>query len=69
MNIYIYINSLSCIKVIRGENVSFRIASTRYCYVPLAFQGVYGCSNERSENGEGEDGSEISGGGERVKIA
>ena len=35
-----------------------------------AFQCVYGCSNEKSENGDEEDGSEISGGrGGKVEIA
>ena len=38
-------------------------------YVPLAFQCIYGCSNERDENGDGEERSEISEGGERVEIA
>ena len=38
--------------------------------MPLALQCVYGCSDERSENGDGEDWSEISGGGGgRVEIA
>ena len=35
-------------------------------YVILALQCVYGYSDKRSENGDGEDGSEISG---RGKIA
>ena len=30
---------------------------------------VYGCSDERGENGDGEDGSEISRGGEKGQIA
>ena len=34
-------------------------------HVPLAVQPIYGCSDERSENGDGEDVSEISGGRER----
>ena len=35
---------------------------------PLGFQCIYECSDQRSVNGDGEDGSEISGGGERVNI-
>ena len=27
-------------------------------HVPLAFQGIYGSSDERSENGDGEEGRE-----------
>ena len=29
---------------------------------------VYGCNDERGENGDGEDGSEVSGGGKRVRL-
>ena len=29
---------------------------------------IYGCSNERGENGDGEEGSEISRGGKLVEI-
>ena len=36
-------------------------------HVPLALKCIYGCSNERGENGDGEEGSESSGGGERVE--
>ena len=37
-------------------------------HIPLAFQGIYGCSDERGENGDGEEGSKISN-GEKVEIA
>ena len=40
---------------------------TRLYHVPLAFQRVNGGSNERTENGDGEDGSEISEGEKRMK--
>ena len=33
----------------------------------LAFQCIYGCS-DGGKNGEGKEGSEISGGGKRVKV-
>ena len=39
---------------------------TRFCHVPMAFQHVHGGSNERSENGDGENGSEIFRVGERI---
>ena len=38
-------------------------------HVPLAFQCIYGCSDARSENKDGEEGSEISEGGKIVEIA
>ena len=38
------------------------------CHVPLGIQCLYGCSDERSENGNREDGSEVSGGREIVEI-
>ena len=38
-------------------------------HVPLAFQFIYGLSDERGGNGDVKGGSEISGGGERVEIA
>ena len=37
-------------------------------HVPLAFQCIYGRSDERGEDGNGKEESEIPGGGERVKI-
>ena len=36
-------------------------------HIPLALQCIYGRSDEGSENGDGEEGSEISGGEKRVK--
>ena len=35
----------------------------------MAFQCIQGCDNVRRENGDREDESEISGGGESVEIA
>ena len=37
--------------------------------VPLAFPCIYIFSDERGENEDGEERSEISGGGKKVKIA
>ena len=37
-------------------------------HVPLAFQCIYGSSDERGEDGEGKEVSEISEGRERVEI-
>ena len=28
-------------------------------YVPMAFQCIYGCNDERGENGDGKEGSEV----------
>ena len=36
---------------------------------PLAFQRINGCSDEGGENGDREEGNEISGGGKRVENA
>ena len=38
-------------------------------HVPLALECIYGCNYEGVENGDGEEGSEISIGGKRVEIA
>ena len=38
-------------------------------HVPLALQCIYGDSDEGGENGNGEEGNEISGGRKRVEIA
>ena len=38
-------------------------------HVPLALQCIYGLSDEEGKDGDVEEGSEISGGGRRVKIA
>ena len=40
----------------------------RLYFVSLTLQYVNGCSDGRSENGDGEDGNEISGRGERMEI-
>ena len=45
-----YINSLACIRLTGCE--------TRLCHVPLTLQCVYGCSDERNENGDEEEGRE-----------
>ena len=37
-------------------------------HVPLALKYIIGCSDEGVENGDGEEGSEISRGGKRVDI-
>ena len=38
-------------------------------YVPLAFQCVYGCSDDRNENEDEKDGSKIFGKGGKMGIA
>ena len=54
-----YVGSLTCMRV---KEVSVKEwCDTRLCQVSLAFQRKYGCCNERSENGDREDGSDISG--------
>ena len=50
------------------EQCAAQCSETMLYHVPLALQCVYGCSKEGSENGNGEDGCEIFGGGERVEI-
>ena len=37
-------------------------------HVPLALRCIYGRSDERGENGDVEEGNEISRGGKRVEI-
>ena len=49
-----YVDSLICVRV--------QVSETGMHYIPLAFQCIYGC------NDDGKEGSEIPGGGERVKI-
>ena len=65
-----YVNSLACLRV-KGVEIfqNLKYCEARLCHAPLALYCVYGCSDERSENGAGENGSEVSGGGETVKIA
>ena len=38
-------------------------------HIPLTLQCIYGSSDEGGENGDEEEGSEISGGGKKVEIA
>ena len=64
-----YVNNLACVRG-KGESEYFKIDSnvkTRLRHVPLSFQPVYGCSDERSENRNGKQGGEILE-GERVDI-
>ena len=58
-----YINSLACVRVKRGESEGFRINSgVRQGYIcPLGSPMYIG--TQGGENGDGEEGSEISGGG------
>ena len=52
-----YVNNLACVKIKWVESECFKIDSgVRHgCIVSsLAFQCIYGCSDERGENGEGE---------------
>ena len=56
-----YINSLACVRVKGGES------DTEVYHVPLALQCIYECSDVGAENGDGEEWSEISGGGKRVE--
>ena len=60
-----FVNSIACVKLKEGESECFKIdeCEAKMHHVPLAFQCVYGGSDER-----GEDGDEINGGGERVEI-
>ena len=57
--------------VICSESEYFRINSgvRGAHHVPLALQCLYGCSDEGGEIGDGEERSEISGGGKRGMIA
>ena len=53
LGLSVFFNSLACERVKWGK--CFRIESgvRRGCYVSLAFQFVYGCTDERGENGMG----------------
>ena len=67
-----YVNILACVGVKGGESECFRISSgvRQGVYdVPLALQCIYGWSDEGGENEDGEEGSEISGGGKRMEVA
>ena len=59
-----YVNSQACVGVKGGESECFRIDNGVF-HVPLPLQCIYG---PEAENGDGEDGSEISEGGKRVEI-
>ena len=65
MEFSLYVNSLECKKSIKGgESEYFRIdhGVKQGCIVfPWLFNVYYGCSEEKDENGDGEDGSKISG--------
>ena len=58
-----YVNSLTYVRVKGAKRECFRIdigVNAWVYHVPLAFQCIYGCSGERSENGDGEEGIDIS---------
>ena len=57
-----YADGLACIRVKGGES------ETGVYHVPLAFQCIYGCSDEGGEDLDREEGSEISGRGESVNF-
>ena len=63
-----YVNSLACVRVKGGESECFKI-NRGVRQVLLALQCIYRRSDEGSENGDGEEGSEISAGWERMEIA
>ena len=42
---------------------------TRLYLIPLALQRLFGCSDERSESGDEEDGSKVSERGKRMETA
>ena len=63
--------SMYVYRVKHGESECFRIDSSvqQGCIMTSwFFNTVYGCSHESDENGDGEDGSKISGGEEKVEI-
>ena len=63
-----YVDSLACVKVKGGENAWFRIDSgvRQRCIMSPWLFNLYGCSDERGENGDRKEGIKIPGGGERV---
>ena len=66
-----YVDSSACVKEKGAESEQFRIDSggkTGVYHVPLAVQCIYSCSGEGGEDGNGKEGREIHGGGERVEI-
>ena len=57
-----FVDSSACVRVKVSESEWFRIDSgVGLHHVPLGFQCIYGCSDEE---GDGKEGSEISGGWE-----
>ena len=60
-----YVNSLACVIVKGGENECFGIDMDvrQGCIMPRCFSNVYRRSDEGAENGDGEERSEIYGGG------
>ena len=67
MNSIISLEPINLKRVKGDENACFRIESNvrRLYHVPLALE----CCDERSENGDGEEGNKVSRRGERVKVA
>ena len=65
-----HVNSLSCVGVKGGERVCFSIncGMRRFYHASWLFD-VYMDAVMRGANWDGEDGSEISGGGRKVEIA
>ena len=64
----IYVNSLACVRVKRGKSECFRINSgvRQGCIMSL---WLFIDAVMRDENVDGEEGSDISGGGKRVESA
>ena len=60
-----YVDSLACVRIKGGESEQFRIDSRVRLlhHVPLAFQCICACNDERRENGDGMKRSKIDGGG------
>ena len=49
-----FLNCLACVRVRGGEGK----CEIGVYHVPLAFQCIYRCSDERDQNGDGEEGRE-----------
>ena len=64
-----YVNGLACVRGEGDVKECFKIESGVKQGCALSLQRVYGCSDERSESGDGNYGSNVSGGGKRVEIA
>ena len=66
------VDSSACVRVKVGESEWFRIYSRvrQGCIIfPLAVQCIYGWKDKGGEDGDGNEGSELHGGWERVDIA